>query len=64
MPVMRVKPLYADMVSRVQAHCLSLVEMAQVGNEFGMLATAEQVEKQAGALRELLEMARKLKVVN
>ena len=55
-PVGRLMPLYAEMVSRIQVHYLSLVGQAQAGNEAGLLVEAERLIKQTAALYDLLSM--------
>ena len=49
-------PLYAEMVSRIQVHYLSLVGQAQAGNEAGLLVEAERLMKQTAALFDLLRL--------
>lgn len=55
-PVGRLMPLYADMVSRIQVHYLSLIGQAEAGNEAGVLVEAERLMKQTAALFDLLSM--------
>ena len=55
-PVERLMPLYAEMVSRIQVHYLSLVGQAQAGNEAGLLVEAERLMKQTAALFDLLRL--------
>ena len=54
--VMRLGTPYDDMVTRLHDRVLELLVPAREGNHQGVLACAERVQGQCGALMELLTM--------